>query len=284
MKYWFKKPVFTHKVGLITKFRNLTDLATWNPGTYPIHIIQTPAGSNIKFHLFGKSIQQVSMAADLNDRMVVVGKSQPFKYDLPNDLILEISIPENYEKNLSIDISTGKVKIDSFRLASFSLHTTTGGMEAGNLMAEKINLTTSTGNIKFNQLQTMELEIKGTTGKVNIEDCIVETARIKTTTGNVSLRNTSGNFNIETSTGKVLLDAMEFENRNITIRTSTGSISVQLPSTPEFSFVAKSSTGKLQSDFSIDTNEKKRITGEIGTSSSLVDLHSSTGNITISKK
>jgi lia operon protein LiaG len=157
-------------------------------------------------------------------------------------------------------------------------------MEAGDLTAEKINLVTSTGNIKINQLQTKELDIKGTTGKVNIDGCIVETATIKTTTGDVSLRNASGNFNIETSTGKVLLDAKEFENRNVTIGTSTGSISLQLPSTAQFTFVAKSSTGRLKSDFPISTNDKKQITGKIGTSSSMVDLHSSTGSITISKK
>ena len=32
MKYWLKTPVFTLKVGKLSKFRNLTDLATWNPG------------------------------------------------------------------------------------------------------------------------------------------------------------------------------------------------------------------------------------------------------------
>jgi lia operon protein LiaG len=57
--------------------------------TYPVHVIQTPAGNDIKFHLFGKSIQQVALAADLNGGTVVVRKSQPFKYDLPNDLVLE---------------------------------------------------------------------------------------------------------------------------------------------------------------------------------------------------
>jgi len=32
MKCWPKALVFTHNVGTLTKFRNLTDLATWNPG------------------------------------------------------------------------------------------------------------------------------------------------------------------------------------------------------------------------------------------------------------
>jgi hypothetical protein len=32
MNYWLKIPVFTRKVGVLSKFRNLTDLVTWNPG------------------------------------------------------------------------------------------------------------------------------------------------------------------------------------------------------------------------------------------------------------
>jgi hypothetical protein len=32
MKCWLKIPDFTRKVGVLSKFRNLTDLVTWNPG------------------------------------------------------------------------------------------------------------------------------------------------------------------------------------------------------------------------------------------------------------
>ncbi len=252
--------------------------------TYPIHVLQTTEGSDIKFHLSGRSMQPVKLAAALNGKTLLVEKSQPNKFDLPNDLVLEIFIPENYQKNLSIDITTGKAKIDSLHLASFSLHTTTGGMEAGGLMAEKINLVTSTGNIKINQLQTRDLEIFGTTGNISVDDCALDTAKIETTTGDVILRDASGNFNIGTTTGKVILDSTEIENRTVAIGTSTGSISVQLPRTAEFSFEAKSSTGRLKSDFPFTTNEKKRMAGQIGSGSSTLDLHSSTGSITISKK
>lgn len=74
-----------------------------------------------------------------------------------------------------------------------------------------------------------------------------------------------------------------FGDQDINIAAKSGSIQLQLPGTAEFSLAAKTSTGKLHSDFSI-TEESKKMTGQIGTGSNKVVLQTSTGGIDLLKK
>jgi lia operon protein LiaG len=252
--------------------------------TYPVHVIRAEAGSDVKFHLYGTAIQEVKLSAELDHQTAFVQAIHQLKGYLPNNLVLDVYIPEDYEKNLSIDITTGRVRLDDVKLANFSLHTTTGGLEAGQLIAENMNIATTTGGIRINAIEINQLEIIGRTGAVNLDDCVVERAKIQTTTGGVTVKNGVGNFNIEASTGDVLLNYKDFTDQSVSINTTTGGITLQLPADAEFSLQAQNTTGRLQSDFPVNRISDHEMAGQIGTKSNPVILKCSTGSITVLKK
>ncbi|MCO1603790.1 DUF4097 family beta strand repeat-containing protein [Desulfosporosinus nitroreducens] len=250
----------------------------------PVHIIRTKASKEVKVQLHGKAKQEIKLAAEIDNKTVVVGAKRKYELPIPEDLFLDIYIPEEYGGNLSIKTSAGIVKLDSFNLASFILNTSSGGLEAEQLNAEKVSINTSSGKLKIKRLDVAELKIKGSSSEINIDECITKEARMEISSGSVTLKNSSGNFDLKGTAGDVLIAHKEFENQNINIETTAGNVTLELPETAEFLVEAKTSSGKFQSDFPINTTDKKDIKGQIGTKDNKISLKTSSGSINILKK
>lgn len=254
-----------------------------------VHILRTETSNEVQFHYYGKSKQELKLLSKIKNKIIEVeakceDNPLPRYYDpTPEDMYLDIYIPENYKENISISITTGAVKMDFIEVAGFTLDTTTGGFQADQINAPKISIKTSTGSININKTNTDELNIKGASSAVNIGECIVESAKIETTSGGIDLKKCSGSFNIKANSGKVQVSYKEFVDHNISIATSSGSLALLLPDTAEFLFEANTSSGKLKSDFALSSIENKRMAGQVGLKSNQVVLKSSSGNISLLK-
>ncbi|EPY2271861.1 DUF4097 family beta strand repeat-containing protein [Clostridium sporogenes] len=254
-----------------------------------VHILRTDTSNEVRFHYYGKSKQELKLVTEMNNKTIVVeakceDNPLPRYYDpTPEDMYLDIYIPENYRESISIHLTTGAVQIDSLEVASFTLDTTTGGLKADQINAAKISIKTTTGSIAINKTDANNLDIKGTSSAVNIGECIVESAKIETTSGGIDLKNCSGSFNIKANSGKVQVSYKEFVDHNISIATSSGSLALLLPDTAEFLLEANTLSGRLKSDFTLSTIENKKMAGQIGIKNNKVVLKSSSGNISLLK-
>lgn len=283
-------------LGALTSFREINEEKRFtmdeineiqvNMTSEPVHIIRTKASNEVKFRLYGKSVQEIKLASEINNRTVVLGAMRKHKVPMPEDMFLEIYIPEEYGKNLSIKISSGAVKMDSLDLTNFTLNTSSGKLEAEQLNAEKISINTSSGSLKIKRLVAKELEIKGLSAAINIDECTAKEARMATSSGSITLKNSSGNLDLKGESGKVMVAYKEFEDQNINIETLSGSVTLELPSIAEFLIEAQTSSGKFQSDFPINTtgNTDKKKIGQIGMKNNKILLQTSSGNINILKK
>jgi lia operon protein LiaG len=220
-------------------------------GTQNVHYIETNE-SKVKIHLHGKAMQELKIESEVVNKTLLVKTQRKLKIPLYEDVVLDIYIPQEYAKNLSIETSTasGGAKMDAFDLANFTFTTHSGSLNIEKLNAQKISIDTSSGSVNIKKLNANKVEIKGRSGSVS-----------------------------------VAYD--EFENQNINIETSSGSVTLGLPSTAEFLIKAKTSSGKIQCDFPINmtgNNDKKNIEGQIGTKNNKVLLQASSGSICILKK
>ena len=253
----------------------------------PVHIIRTEAGNEVKFHLYGKSMQDIKLSAEINNKTVFVEAKRKIDGPIPEDMFFEIYLPAEYGKNLSVKTSAGGIKMDTVDLANFTLDTSSGGLEAEQINAEKISIKASSGRLNIKKIDAKEFEIKGSSSAINIDECTVKEGKIETSSGGISLKNSSGNYDFKGTAANVFVAYRKFEDQNINIVTTSGSITLELPSTSEFSINAKTVTGKIQSDFSMDTAgrvDKKNLEGQIGTKNNKVSLQASTGSIKILKK
>lgn len=232
-----------------------------------VHIIRTEASNQVQANYHGKAMQEIKLVSEIDNNTFFV-KVQRKHENLPiyEDAVLDLYIPKEYTKDISIKMLSGDVKIDSLNLSNFTFDTASGKLKAESIDAEKISITSSSGGINIKSIDTKVFKMVGESSAINIDECIAKKAEI------------------ETSSGKVLVSYKEFEDQNITIATSSGSVTLELPETAKFFVEAKTSSGKFKSDFPINTTNKKDIRGQIGTKNNKISLKTSSGSISILKK
>ncbi len=234
-----------------------------------ICIKQEDTLGKVRFHLYGKSKQDIKLTSEIDNNSVVIAakcENNPVPRNVdptPEDLYLEIYIPNDFDKNIAISA-------------------TSGNLVAGQLNAKDIILNTSSGNISIDSLNAMELKITGKSSEICINECITEKAGIETTSGSIIMKKASGSLNLKTSSGKVQVSCKKLEGQVFNIATSSGAITLQLPDTAEFMLDATTSSGKLKSDFNVNTDCKKMM-GQVGTKNNKVILKSSSGSISLLK-
>jgi len=255
-----------------------------NLNTETLRILRTEESNEAKLHLYGKATKEIKLASELNDKTMTVSLKQA-KGGL--NVFLDVYIPKNYDENISAKLSSGAIKVHSVDLAKFAVNTSSGKTEVENLNAGKININTFTGEVIIKKVSAREVEIKGKSSAIYFEECVVNNAKAHNSSGKITLTNNSGNFDLKGKSGKVMASYNDFENQNLNVQTDTGGIIMELPGTAEFFISAKTNTGKIKSDFSINPGgymDKKMIEGQIGDENNKVSLKSWSGSIKIIKK
>lgn len=255
----------------------------------PVHFIETKEGTDVKMNLHGKVMADIKIVTEMKDNTLIIKLQRTSKLPLYEDFVLDIYIPKEYEKSLSIYAasSSGSITVDSLNVTNFTISTSSGIVKAETLIADKISINTASGNVDVNKINANELAIKGKSSSINIEECITKQSDLETSSGSITLKNNSGSLGAKTGSGKLLIACKEFEAQDVRIESSSGSITLELPGTAEFYMEANTSSGKIQSDFQMNDNgstDKKKLTGKVGTKNNKVILQTSSGSIKILKK
>ena len=114
-----------------------------------------------------------------------------------------VYLPENYNKNIIINSTTGDIHIDEFKLATSNISLTTGDIHI-----DAIN----------------NVNIKGTTGDVNVGDVNDIVTQIRT--GDIRIDNVYNYLSLTTTTGDIRIEKANL-NRNSSISSTTGDIKIR---------------------------------------------------------
>ena len=157
--------------------------------------------------------------------------------------VLTLYLPEDDYGDLTIESSTGSIRITGFRFEQIRIKcdtgyvhcdasaermeivTHTGDIQLSNLSAEQITANVSTGRVQLYRVTCGDLSTKGSTGKVFFEQVVAENS-----------------ISIRRSTGDVKLTACDAPD--IRIETDTGDVTGTLRSGKTFK--TKTDTGKVQ--------------------------------------
>lgn len=179
-------------------------------------------------------------------------------------LEMTVYLPKSEYEALSIDVTTGDVKIpEVFEFDSIDMNLTTGDVECLGSGKEFVKIKVSTGDIFIENIETNLLELSGTTGDMKVKSVVCNgdiTATVSSgkldltdikcknlnthgTTGDVALKNVvaKSNLSIKRSTGDVTLDKSDAQN--IYIKATTGSVTGSLLS--EKVFTTNVTTGNV---------------------------------------
>lgn len=165
-----------------------------------------------------------------------------------------IEIPKDYNGDIQIKTSSGKIELLDLEQANMQIESTSGNIEcgnmsngnlkttsgnirmgnsnevtlkatSGNIMAEEIRnkgtIQTSSGKIEVKEIKQGEIE--STSGKVKIEKANRITAT--TTSGSIHINQIDGYCNLSSNSGGVKIENLQI-NENSTIHTTSGNVNI----------------------------------------------------------
>ncbi len=138
-------------------------------------------------------------------------------YNVPYSVSMELTVPRNAVTRLDLMTSNGKLKLKD-------------------LTGSTMYLKTSNGAVNLSQISADMLDVKTSNGKVIIYSVKGKDLIIKTNNGRIEGDLTSGNADIYTSNGKIILDVKPMTSGDYILRTSNGRIMVNIPDSSDIGY------------------------------------------------
>ena len=150
-----------------------------------------------------------------------------------------------------------------------------------------LDIKTSNGHISVADIDGT-VTARSSNGRLVCED-VSGSITARTTNGSIVCENISGAVQANTSNGSVTVrhPAVLVDGDSIVCGTSNGSIRIHLPTESSFDVTAKTTSGRIKSDFEVDKtgqrNTKRLLAGRVGSGGPRVELKTSNGSITLTQ-
>lgn len=235
--------------------------------------IQTTEASKLKVvqTAYNKINDNEKFTIDKNgDEINIKGEANQKKFNFFNFKFNEkiyLYIPKNYDKDLSIENSSGNIKFLSAVKLNDLKYTGHSGNVEGNyeIQTNEISFHVSSGNIRFQKLKTNSYDIVSSSGNIQV-DSISGSGKVQATSGNIKVQYD---------------DIKEYSS----VEASSGNIHLNVPEGLSFEFNGNCSSGNIHSNFDINKDrEAKTASAKVGNGPyKKIDAKVSSGNINIVK-
>ena len=201
---------------------------------------------------------------------------------------LRVYLPSDEYEALTIDLSTGDVRVEEFTFSSINIDVSTGDIECLASVKGELNIHTTTGDIGISGASAGSMNLKTTTGLVNIFDITCDgDVNIKGTSGRSVLTNVDcKNLTINSGSGaSKMINVIASET--ITINKNTGGVKLEACDAAELNIKTTTGdvVGSLLTEKVFVTNTT---TGDISvpksTSGGICEISTTTGEIDIDIK
>ena len=196
---------------------------------------------------------------------------------------LELYLPVDYSKDISIATVSGDIFMDSFKLNNINYKSVSGNIKLDKVYAaSNISAKTTSGDIKING-ECNNFNLRTISGDFSSSELFTKESEFKTTSGNISIKEFKGDFISNHVSGDIKVNYLEFNN-DISIKTTSGDIEIVLPQNAEFKLNFNSTSGDCESDFPItvkNINRKHNIEGIIGDGRNKIEVTTVSGDLDI---
>ncbi len=249
-----------------------------------IHIYQAEAGSEIRFHYYGKSWPGRQMLTKTVDGKVTVWAEEKPGIER---LQLDVFLPVDYQRTLGVKSTSGEVNMESFDLAGLRVDVTSGDFKADPLQAASVSIHTTSGEVDTAGIEAARLTITTSSGEIKTGPCTVDEAVMETSSGSIRVGSITGDVDLKTTSGDVHLTYTGQDNPRVKVESTSGEISVVLPAEAEFTLDSKATSGEIESEFPVTVSGRSgrnHLSGMVGNGTGQVTLKATSGDILILKK
>jgi lia operon protein LiaG len=186
-----------------------------------------------------------------------------------NKATLNIYIPEDYDRNMDIDLGSGNLEFS-------------GDSKSEPMKLRKLSLDLGSGNVKLKNLEVKNFEYDGSSGDAEIHSMAVQSGSIDISSGSLVVKGYTGGLEADVSSGHLEAQLDELIN-SIDIEVSSGEVDLDLPDNAGFTLNGKAGSGDISCNFPLKDQEtdKNKIKGTHGSGEHKIDLNVSSGNINL---
>jgi lia operon protein LiaG len=203
-------------------------------------------------------------------------------YQSGDELRIEIIQP----KTILIGISIWRTKLDIYipedSIEVLKADTISSDTSVNNLKVDEFDLGTVSGDFKGESLFANELKLGLTSGDVNLKD-YTGNIDVKTISGDVVLEDGSQNDNIEVVTVSGDIYVEQEDSSNMNIRTTSGDIEINLSEDAQFYLKATTVSGDIETRFPIKviSSSRRDLEGIVGSDEKEIIVSTTSGHIDV---
>jgi lia operon protein LiaG len=205
------------------------------------------------------------------DQISVHYKRKWFEGGLPffNKSKLTIYIPENYDRDMSIEVGSGNLAYS-------------GPSKIQPMVLEELKVELSSGNVELENFTTKTFKHDGSSGNIQIDSLTTANGILDISSGNINLNNYSGGLKADLSSGNLAVQMDEMVGP-IDIEVNSGRVSLDLPKNASFTLNGDVSSGHIDNQFLLENKvaDKKKVKGTYSNGKYDIDLDVSSGSIDI---
>ncbi|WP_079505584.1 LiaG family protein [Mesobacillus jeotgali] len=182
---------------------------------------------------------------------------------------LTVYIPEDYEKDMNIELGSGKVVFK-------------GDSGDNPVKLRNLALNIGSGRVTLENFDVEKLENQSSSGEVEMNSIAAKSGSFEVSSGSVHVKNYSGKLEGDVSSGELEIQMDQLMN-DVNLNVSSGYMELDLPDKADFVLNGKVSSGNITSDFPLEDKEESnnRLHGTYGSGKYKIHADVSSGNIKI---
>lgn len=183
--------------------------------------------------------------------------------------IVTVYIPEDYGKDMGINLSSGTVNFASLEAnQAFKL--------------ENLTIDMSSGDVNLQNLDVIDFKHHGSSGNLSIDSLASKTSSIDISSGNVKIADFTGELEADISSGELVVQMKELTDE-VDIDVSSGSVQLDLPDKADFVLKGDIGSGDLSYNYplTIEKEDNHNIRARHGAGKHKIDIDVSSGSVKI---
>lgn len=181
--------------------------------------------------------------------------------------------------------ASGLTNIKSLTCTEFSYQSNSGDLKLDAIRSVKSTLETTSGKITIYGENTGEARIKTSSGDISWQGMNADFAQVKTTAGSINITGLAGGLDLQSSSGDATVQFKRLEG-TAKLTTTAGRVKVNLPKGSEFGVDCRTTAGDIKvNGFEVTLTGKvseDELIGTVGSNKNMVQIETSSGDITLS--
>jgi lia operon protein LiaG len=183
---------------------------------------------------------------------------------------LDIHVPQDYDQDMILRVDAGNITLQ-------------GTAASRPLSLQQLQMKVGSGNVDLSHLRIDQWQVDGSSGNVTAENVTAETARLEVTSGNIDVSGYKGDLRAKLTSGD-LTAQVEALQGEIQADVLSGNITLDLPRQADFTLDARTKSGDISSDFSLEqaqVDQNQALAGTHGTGKHRLLLKTVSGDIRV---